>query len=95
MNINELHEPQKGVSAKPLFKASEGNITALQILENAQLTEHITKAPALLMCVSGEVVFENENGLKQLLLTGDYIQIEPFVKHWVKGVQPSQLLLFK
>lgn len=95
MNLQELHDTQKEVSAKPLFKITEGNVTALQILENALLKEHITKVPALLVCTSGEVLFENEQGLKLSLTSGDYIPIEPFVKHWVQGVQRSQLLLIK
>jgi quercetin dioxygenase-like cupin family protein len=95
MNISQQHESEKAVSAKPLFKTSEGNVTALQILENALLKEHITKVPALLVCINGEVVFENENYLRQTLTTGDYILVEPLVKHWVRGVQDSQLLLIK
>ncbi|MDX2134800.1 MAG: hypothetical protein SFV52_08440 [Saprospiraceae bacterium] len=95
MNIQKLHENQKEVSAKPLFETSEGSVTALQILGNALLKEHITKVPALLLCVSGEVIFENEKGLHQTLSSGDFVNIEPLVKHWVKGVRDSQLLLIK
>lgn len=95
MNIQELHEQQKEVSSKPLFKTSEGNVTSLQILGDALLKEHTTKVPALLLCVSGEVIFENEKGLLQTLSSGDFVNIEPLVKHWVKGVRDSQLLLIK
>ena len=95
MNISEQHDSGKEISAKVLFKTSEGNVTSLQILENALLKEHITKVSALLVCVSGEAVFENEKGLNQTLFSGDFIHIEPFVKHWVKGVTNSQLLLLK
>lgn len=95
MNIKELHNDVKDVSAKSLFKTSEGNITALQILKNGFLKEHITKVPALLLCVSGEVVFENEKGFSQTLSSGDYIPIESLVLHWVRGVEDSQLLLIK
>lgn len=95
MNISQQHESEKAVSAKLLFKTTEGNVSALQILENALLKEHVTKVPALLLCINGEVVFENENGLRQILLSGDFTNIEPMVKHWVRGVQDSQLLLIK
>ncbi len=95
MNISQAHIDNKEVSAKPLFKTSEGNVTALQILENALLKEHVTKVPALLVCVAGEVVFENEKGFKQTLASGDFVNLEPSVTHWVKGVQDSQLLLIK
>lgn len=95
MNINEFIADQKAVSAKPLFKTTEGTVTALQILKDALLKEHITKVPALLVCVKGEVFFENEKGIKQTLVNGDFINIEPLVTHWVRGVQDSQLLLIK
>ncbi|MDX1902751.1 MAG: hypothetical protein SFU27_01230 [Thermonemataceae bacterium] len=94
-NIQLLHEPKAGVSAKPFFKAIEGNVTALQIQKGEQLKEHITKVEALLLCVSGKVGFENEKGFKQVLTTGDYIKIEPMVKHWVNGLENSQLVLVK
>lgn len=93
MNLQALHHTQKGGSTKLLFKTSEGPVTALKILENAQLNEHSTKVPALFVCTSGKVVFEN--GLKQQLSSCGYIHIEPYVKHGVKGVRHSKLLLIK
>jgi quercetin dioxygenase-like cupin family protein len=95
MNLKDLHTKLKPVSAIPHFKAAEGNVTAIQILNNQLLKEHTTKTPALLVCVTGEVVFENEKGIKEILLPGDYVNIEPMVKHSVKGIEDSQLLLIK
>jgi quercetin dioxygenase-like cupin family protein len=94
-NISALHEANKEVSAKPVFKGTDATVTALQIVKNGHLKEHTTKVEAFLICVSGEVVFENEKGYKQTLTVGDYIKIEPMVKHWVSGIQDSQLLLIK
>lgn len=94
-NISSMHEATKPVSAKPLFKAQEGSVAALQIQKDGLLDKHTTKVEALLVCVVGEVVFENEKGFKQTLINGDYVKIEPMVTHWVKGVQDSQLLLIK
>lgn len=94
MNLKNNHSIEKPVSAIVLFKG-EGIATALQITQNQQLKEHTTKVPALLICVNGEVVFENENGIKETLLSGDYIHIEPLVKHWVVANQDAQLLLLK
>ena len=95
MNIKDLHTKLKPVSAIPHFKAEEGNVTAIQILNNQLLKEHKTKTPALLVCVTGEVVFENEKGAKENLVPGDYVTIEPMVNHTVKGIQDSQLLLIR
>jgi len=95
MNIKELHTQEKPVSAISLFKSEMGNATAIKILKGEKLKEHITKTPALLICIEGEVIFENEKGLKERLRTGDYINIEPMVKHWVEGTIESQLILIK
>ncbi len=95
MNIKDLHTQEKPVSATSLFKSEFGNATAIQILKGEKLKEHITKTPALLICMDGEVIFENEKGLKETLLSGDYVNIEPMVKYWVEGTIESQLILIK
>ena len=95
MNIKELHTQEKPVSATSLFKSELGNATAIQILKSEKLKEHITKTPALLICIEGEVIFENEKGIKETLLSGDYVNIEPMVRHWVEGTIESQLILIK
>ncbi len=95
MNLKDKHAIEKPVSATALFKGDEGTVTSLQIRKDGQLKEHITKVAALLVCVVGEVVFENEHGMKEILQSGDYVNIEPYVKHWVIGKADSQLLLFK
>ena len=95
MNIKNLHQDTKAISTASLFKTTEGNIIAVQILANEQLKEHITKVPALLLCLTGEVIFENENGIKLTLTIGDYVNIEPNVKHWVNAISTSNLILIK
>jgi len=95
MNIKSIHTEEKPVSAKKLFSTTEGNVTALQIKANGTLKEHITTVPALLICINGNVVFKNENGLTENLLSGDMVNIEPNVKHWVEGIEDTQLLLIK
>jgi quercetin dioxygenase-like cupin family protein len=95
MNIKELHTPEKPVSASSLFKSDLGNATAIQILKGEQLQEHISKNPALLICVFGKAVFEDESGAKNTLRPGDYVEITSKVKHWVIGMMDSQLVLIK
>jgi len=95
MNIKELHTTEKPVSAIAIFKSDLGNATAIQILKGEKLKEHITTVPAMLICVFGKAVFENENGVTETLEQGDYMPIEPMVKHWVKGITLSQLILIK
>lgn len=93
--ISTLHDPDKAVSAQPLFQGAQGMVAALQIKQDSLLKEHVTKVEALLVCVSGEVIYENEKGVHQILRNGGYVRIEPMVKHWVKGLRDSQLLLIK
>jgi quercetin dioxygenase-like cupin family protein len=95
MNIKSFHTEEKPVSAKKLFSTTEGNATALQIRATGVLKEHITTVPALLICINGNVIFKNEKGVSENLLSGDMVKIEPNVKHWVEGIQDSQLLLIK
>ena len=45
--------------------------------------------------VIGEVIFENEKGFKEILIPGDYVNIETNVKHWVTAKKDSNLLLTK
>jgi quercetin dioxygenase-like cupin family protein len=92
--LSQKHNLEKPVSALPFFKG-EGTATAIQILKDHQLKEHLTKIPALLLCIKGNVVFENENGVKETLLPGGFIDIEPMVKHRVNAIADSQLLLLK
>ncbi|MBK9928859.1 MAG: hypothetical protein IPP04_03155 [Saprospiraceae bacterium] len=59
------------------------------------LKEHITVIPALLICVTGEIVFEDEHGKSEILLPADIINIEPQVKHRVVAKKDSLLFLIK
>ena len=95
MNIKNLHTEDKAVSAISMFRGEKGNATSLRILKDQILKEHITQIPALLVCIEGNVFFENEKGLKEELQPGDYTLIEPMVKHWVQATIDSHLILFK
>lgn len=95
MNIQTIHPKDKAVSAVSIFKSDAGNATAIQLLKFETLKEHITKTPALLVCVMGEIIFENEKGDKSTLKTGDFIHIEKDIKHWLIAIMESQLILIK
>ncbi len=95
MNLSGLHTTGKAVSAKPLSDKLESKAVSIQMREGGLLKEHCTKTPALLLCVLGSVEYGDENGNTVRLLPGDIHPIEPLVKHWVKALQDSQLLLHK
>lgn len=94
MNVKNQHPENKAVSFVSLFKGTEGTVTSMSLAKGAELTPHITKIPALLICISGHAVYAIE-GKKVDLHPGDYIEIEPMVEHWVTGTEDSQLLLIK
>lgn len=95
MNIKEFHDTKNDVSTFAMFESKEGKVMAIEVLEGKQIKKHSSQVPALLLCVNGQVVFENENGLSEELTSGDFVKIDPFVKHWVNGIETSQLLLIK
>ena len=94
MNLKNLHPENKAVQTSVLFEPKE-KVISLQIAKDQQLKEHITKVPALLVCVSGKATFSDENDQKILLQSGDYVKIEPNVKHWVDVSENSNFLLIK
>lgn len=94
MNIKDLHTTEKPISAAQLFKG-EGITISIQILAGEQLKEHITKVPALLLCVTGKVTYGDESGIEIELTAGDIFEIKPMVKHWVNAHEMAQLVLMK
>ena len=95
MNLTELHPNDKPLSTVNLFKGESGTVTAIQLEKEGTLKEHITKTPALLLCISGQVTYEDETGQKIKLESGDYVAITPLVKHWLLANVKSQLVLMK
>ena len=95
MNLKNLHTENKAVQTNVMFEPKDGKVISLQIAKNEQLSEHITKVPALLVCVSGKGIYGDEKGNKITLQSGDYVNIEPNVKHWVDAVEESNFLLIK
>jgi mannose-6-phosphate isomerase-like protein (cupin superfamily) len=95
MNLKDLHNDTLGVQTNIMFSTIDGKVISLQILKDSQLKEHITNVPALLICVTGNAIYEDEKGNKATLYSGDFVKIESNVKHWVNGIENSNLLLIK
>lgn len=95
MNLINLHSSDKPVQTQVLFEPTENKVIALQIAKNEQLKEHVTKVPALLVCINGDATFSNENGEKIHLKSGDFIKIPVDVKHWVDAHELNNFLLIK
>lgn len=95
MNISDLHSVDKALSAISLFKKESTNVVSIQLLAGGLLKEHISLSDALLICIGGEVLYEDEMGKKMVLQSGDYEIILGNVKHWLNGNKDSQLVLIK
>lgn len=95
MNLKNLHTENKAVQTSVLFQPTDGKVISLQIAKNKQLAEHMTKVPALLVCVSGNATYKDENGTNITLQSGDYFNIPVNVKHWVDAHEESNFLLIK
>lgn len=95
MNLKKLHTDNKAVQTKILFSATEGKVISLQIASGEQLKEHLSKVPAVLVCVSGNAVYKDENESVINLKSGDYVNIEPDVKHRIDAIEESNFLLIK
>jgi quercetin dioxygenase-like cupin family protein len=95
MNLKNLHTENKAVQTKVLFESTESKVISLQIAAGEQLKEHLTKVPALLVFVSGEAVFHDEKGNSIDLKSGDYVNIEANVKHWIDAKEDSNFILIK
>tara|TARA_R110002126_G_scaffold223010_1_gene368101 strand:- start:1418 stop:1705 length:288 start_codon:yes stop_codon:yes gene_type:complete len=95
MNLKNLHTENKAVQTKLLFSPIEGKLISLQIAAGEQLKEHISKVPALLVCVSGNAVYKDEKEAVVNLKSGDYVTIEPDVKHRIDAIDESNFLLIK
>ena len=95
MNLKSLHTEQKAVQTQILFQPTEAKVISLQIAKNEQLAEHITKVPALLVCVSGNATYNDEKGEKINLKSGSYVNIPINIKHWIDAHEESNFLLIK
>jgi quercetin dioxygenase-like cupin family protein len=95
MNINDKLNSGKEVSTSPIFKGQEGSVTAIQILAGSKLPAHISKIPAMLLCIQGNAVYEDEKEQSIDMTNGNYVLIEPLITHWINAVTDSQFVLIK
>lgn len=95
MHLEALHERDKEVSAASAFSGEHGTVTAIHLKANAELKEHLSKSAAWLLCVNGEVNYEDERGYSVLLHSGEFQAIEPMLRHRLLAKEDSHLILVK
>ncbi len=95
MNLKNLHTENKPVQTKVVFEPTESKVISLQIAKGETLKEHVSKIPALLVCISGNAVFTDEKGTLINLKSGVYVMIEENIKHAIKAIEESNFILVK
>ena len=95
MILKNLHTENKPVQTQLLFEPKDAKVISLQIAKGETLKEHISKIPALLVCISGNAVFTDDKGTVVNLNSGNYVMIEENVKHAIKAIDESNFLLMK
>ena len=76
MILKNLHTENKPVQTQLLFEPKDAKVISLQIAKGETLKEHISKIPALLVCISGNAVFTDDKGTVVNLNSGTYVMIE-------------------
>ncbi|MBX2912710.1 MAG: hypothetical protein M9954_14620 [Cyclobacteriaceae bacterium] len=94
MNLKELHTTDSPLQTTKIFTPTEG-VNAINMGSGTQLKEHQSKVAALLVCVTGEIVYEKEGGAKEKLLPGDFVKIMPEARHGLMAETDSTALLIK
>ena len=95
MILKNLHTENTAVQTQLLFEPNDKKVFSLQIAKGETLKEHVSKIPALLVCISGNAVFTDEKGTVINLNSGVYVMIEVNIKHEVKAIEESNFLLIK
>lgn len=94
MKLKKVFTEKKDVQTNVLRQVEEGKVIALQIDKGKTLKKHVSKVPAILVCISGKAVFNEENR-KVKLRKGTYVLIEPNVEHEVTASKKSNFILIK
>lgn len=93
-SLKEIHTEVKDVQTALLLKAKEGKVMSLQIAAGKQLKEHVSKVPAILICISGKGIYKDPSGQVDMV-NGDYVFIKSDIKHEVEALTDSNFILVK
>ncbi|NND07340.1 MAG: hypothetical protein HKN87_13265 [Saprospiraceae bacterium] len=95
MNIQDFTNSfGKPISTNKILRANASTIL-LEIAAGAVLKEHQSMTEALLILISGAVVYEEEDRSVELKETMDFVQIPSQLTHRVRGLKNSRLLLIQ
>ena len=93
MNLFELiKNNEKNISTLNLLR-DKATVTLLQIKKDTLLKEHQSMTNALLILLSGKVIYEEQEKTVWLSAIHDFVKIPNQVTHKVTGVEDAVLLL--
>ena len=92
--LKELIQTKKEVNAAHIFDYVSGHQTLLKLDAGAHVKPHTSKVPAVLLCLEGEVEYQEEDRNDTLKAT-NYIEIKPDVLHWLDSSTGCLCLLLK
>lgn len=92
--INELIEATKAVNTARIFEEIEGDQMLIKLNPDAELKRHTSKVSAVLLCLEGEVRYQQED-LTVTLAPSDYVVIKSEVVHWLNSDVGCLCLLMK
>ncbi len=95
MNIKDKHNISLPISEISLFESQMGITSSFYITEGIHLKNQTHQVDTLLICMAGKLIFQDENGKNETLVSGDLMNIKPMVKYSLRGLKESQLLVIK
>jgi quercetin dioxygenase-like cupin family protein len=95
MNLKNPHIENKPVQTNVLFSGTEYKVIVLQIASGEYLKKHLSKVPTLLVCVSGNVIYNEDNKTTVELKTSGFVHIEANVQYSIDTITESNFLLIK
>lgn len=93
-SILDIIKSDQAISTGSLFQSTEGKVLVLNILKNETLAEHITKIPAVLICIDGKAIY-SEGNKEFIMISGTFMKIPENIKHKVTALENSNFLLIK
>lgn len=97
MNLSKLiPESDKAIATQRILnEKGNGTATLLQLKKGAVLKKHHSKTNAVLILLTGKVIYEEDNRSVLLSVPNDWIDIPEKIVHQVIGEEDTLLLLIQ
>ena len=92
--LNLMPATDKGVSTQNVLK-DKASATLISIKKDAVLKEHQSMTNAMLVLLSGKVIYEEKDRSESLSAASDFVLIPAHVTHKLTGLEDARLLLIQ